>query len=830
MSPIDPLLELLGRAMELPDGQREAFLHEQCVDDPALLERALPLIQEEEKNESREWDLSSSRDLIAPVLEGPPHPLLGQQIGPWKLSRVLGEGGMGTVYMGDRMDEAFSQEVAVKVIREGITHSQTLNRFHQERQIQAALDHPAIAALIDAGHTRSGQPFFVMEYVPGVRIDDHCEAHDLDARQRVQLMQETCIAVQYLHGKGIVHRDLKPSNLMVQPNGKTKLLDFGVAQVLNQTAITSKALPFVTPAYASPESLRDGSASPASDQYSIAIILYELLTDRRPTSKQSTIPSARGEAPQIDFTRLHRGALARISPRDPFMRNLRAVLARALNDDPSKRYASVEDLRLDLQRLTDSQPVLALGRSRWQKTKSSVRAHRLPIAASLLFIGTLVAILIQTEGTIRVRQSALAQSQKSRQAAESHAKTMEHFAKEILLGLEGRLSMVPEASKIRERSLSMGTALFDEGPWSGPLPKRLLNTLIESYWKLGTLRMVSIGRGGTHIEGARASFRKAIELAPILGETDPRSTNIKLARSEGDLGSLETEQLRLEQGGELLRSSLLRYESDAATISKGALSRAYLRTLINLALNEFGKGNQEGAKQALGRFEAAFQTARQLFGKEDPLFQGTAKSFHCNVGILWHELGDLESAQHYLDLVLSNDWSHPQDFPGSQPTLSLGQTSALELQWRVQAPGPTRGDLDTVESLLLGADESNLDRLINPPFVARLHRLRALMLLDRDRREESLESYRRNFKILRYALRQDPNNLAWRDTLSLSLIDCAEAFSGHGLSPSQAESMIHEARGHLELLHANGADAPSIQRLILEIDSSLLAPKKPEVR
>lgn len=830
MSPIDPLLELLGRAMELPDGQREAFLHEQCADDPALLQRALPLIQEEENSESKEWDLSSSRNLIAPVLEAPAHPLLGQQIGPWKLSRVLGEGGMGTVYLGDRMDEAFSQEVAVKVIREGVTHSQTLNRFHQERQIQAELDHPAIAGLIDAGHTKDGQPYFVMEYVPGVRIDDHCDSQDLDARQRIQLMQETCAAVQYLHGKGIVHRDLKPSNLMVQPNGKTKLLDFGVAQVLNQTALTANTLPFVTPAYASPESLRDGSASPASDQYSVAIILFELLTDRRPTSKQSTISSAKGEAPQVDFAKLHRGALARFSPRDPFMRNLRAVLARALNDDPSKRYASMEDLGLDLQRLTDSQPVLALGRSRWQKVQASVKAHRLPIAASLLFIGLLITILIQTEGKIRVRRTALAQSQNARKAAESHAKTMEHFAKEILLGLEGRLSLVPEASKIRERSLSMGTAFFDEGQWDGPLPKRLLRTLIGSYWKLGTLRMVSISRGGTHIDGARASFLKVLELAPILADTEPEATNLMLAISEGDLGGLETDQMRFSRGRELIVSSLERFESDTAAISQGNVGRAYLRTLLNRALNEFGRGNQEGTRQALLRFEAAFHTARKAFGEDDPLFQGATRPLHCRAGILWHELGDMESAQRLLDLVLSNGWSHPQGFRGSQLTSSLGQTKILELQWLLQAPGPNRGDLATLEILLQGAEESDLNELSNPPYVAKLHRLRALMLLDRDRRAESLKAFRRNFQILRYALRQDPDNLAWRDTLAHSLIDCTETFSNGGLLPGQAESMIQEARGHLENLRTNGADTPGVQRLIQEIDSGLLAPKKPEDR
>lgn len=827
MSPLDPLLELLGAALELPEEQRLAFVRERCGEDRELLERALPLIQDEAEGGTKEWDLSPSRDLIAPVLAPPAFPLLGEQIGPWELTRVLGEGGMGTVYLGDRKDQAFSQEVAVKVIRAGVAHSQTLDRFHQERQIQAGLDHPGIASLIDAGHTEQGQPYFVMEYVPGVRIDDQCESKDLDPKQRIRLIQEACTAVQYLHDRGIVHRDLKPSNVMVQPNGHAKLLDFGVAQVLNQSALTSnKPLPFITPAYASPECLRDGSASPASDQYSLAVILHELLTDRRPTARQSTLPPTPATPPQVDLGRLQRGSLARFSPRSAFMRGLRAILGRALHEDPSERYASVQNFQEDLGRLLDGQPVLALGRTRWQVVRRSLIAHRLPIAASILFIGSLTALLIQTQHQVQVRVRAVAQSKQSRLAAEDHAKTMERFAKRILTGLEGRLSLIPEASALREQSLAMGTEFFDDGDWSGPVPKRLLRELLSSYWKLGLLRMAAITQGGTHIEGARTSFEKVLELAPILQEQDPVQGTLMLAMTEGDLGGLETDQLRLERGFQLIQSGVERFHAYPGALDDQIMGRAYLRTLANLAINQFEREDHEGTKQTLKLFEAKYRLAQKTLAESDPLFIGATRPLLCTAGRLYLHLGNRTKSQQFLDDVIANTWTHPEGFRGSQFTATLGKTQEYELTMMLQEPGPERGNLAAIEELIARLDQDDPKDIGSPAAVANLHRLRALMLLERDRAQAALASYMRCFRILRHALRQDPNNAAWRDSLTQTLIDCCERLDEGLLPKTRRESMVQEARGHLEYLRQKGADAPIVQRLIDRIDTGNLAPGK----
>jgi serine/threonine protein kinase len=820
MSPVDPLLDLLDQAMELNVSEREAFVRERCTGDPELLKRALPLILEEETSHTDEWDLSSSRTLIAPVLDQPAYPLLGRQIGPWKLTRGLGEGGMGTVYLGDRMDEAFTQEVAVKVIRAGIAHSQTLDRFHQERQIQAGLDHPAIAGLIDAGHTKQGLPYFVMEYVPGVRIDDLCESKDLEPEQRVRLIQEACVAVQYLHDRGIVHRDLKPSNLMVQPNGRTKLLDFGVAQVLNQTALTAnKPLPFVTPAYASPECLRDGSASPASDQYSLAVILHELLTDRRPTTRQSTLPATRDNVRQIDFDKLQRGSLARFSPRDPFMRRLKAILSRALHVDASERYASVDEFRQDLERLVNGQPVLALGRSPWQTLRQVIVSHRLTSAASLAFIGTLTGLLIHTQGQVQLRRTALAKSESSRAAAEDHALTMERFAKEIFTGLEGRLSLVPEASALREQSLAMGTAFFESGQWNGPVPKRLLKTLLTSYWTLGLLRMNSITQGSTDIEGSRKSFHKVLELAPLLLDQDPTFTLILLATTEGDLGGLETDQLRLVRGHELIQSSLARFEKHRKGLADSTAVRAHLRSMIYMAINLGKQGELDQMREALLKFQVEYELALVSRSQKDALFLGSTRPLLCRAGLLWYQLGDLTKAQQMLDDVMTNEWNHPQDFRGSQFTSSLGKSQQFELQMLLQEPGPERGDLASIESLISSLDHKNPKDIGSPAGVANLHRLRALMLLERDRRLESDEAFMRCFRILRHALHEDPSNAAWRDSLARTLILCSETFDGKGISKSRRQSMLQEARGHLENLRQKGADSPAVLQQIQKIDA-----------
>lgn len=210
----------------------------------------------------------------------------GKRIGAYRLLREIGRGGLGTVYLAARADDAYQKEVAIKLLRRGLDTEDILRRFRNERQILADLDHPNIARLIDGGTSDDGLPYFVMEYVEGESILAYCDAHQLSTAERLNLFRKVCAAVTYAHQHLVIHRDLKPSNILVTAEGEPKLLDFGIAKLLSaETELYTQTIPMLrvmTPEYASPEQITGGSITTTSDVYSSGVLLFELLTGERP--------------------------------------------------------------------------------------------------------------------------------------------------------------------------------------------------------------------------------------------------------------------------------------------------------------------------------------------------------------------------------------------------------------------------------------------------------------------------------------------------------------------------------------------------------------------
>lgn len=220
----------------------------------------------------------------------------GTRIGPYKVLREIGHGGMGTVYLAVRDDDVFKKRVAIKLVRRGMDTDSIIRRFRNERQILASLDHPNIARLLDGGATEDGLPYLVLEYIEGQPMDDYCDRHQLSIEERVKLFRTVCAAVQFAHQNLIVHRDLKPGNILVTADGTPKLLDFGIARILNlelssQTIDpTLSIMKLLTPGYASPEQMRGETITTASDVYSLGVILYQLLTGHRPYQVGTKVP------------------------------------------------------------------------------------------------------------------------------------------------------------------------------------------------------------------------------------------------------------------------------------------------------------------------------------------------------------------------------------------------------------------------------------------------------------------------------------------------------------------------------------------------------------
>lgn len=361
----------------------------------------------------------------------------GRRIGPYRIVGEIGQGGMGAVYLAERADDAYEKRVAIKMVWPGGARSEINRRFNIERRVLAALDHPNIARLLDGGVTEDGWSFVVMEYVDGVPITTYCEQRKLSVAERLRLFQSVCEAVQYAHQNLIVHRDLKPSNILVTHAGEAKLLDFGIAKILDPTddgagqTQSPTLLNFLTPEYASPEHIAGQRISTASDVYSLGVLLYELLTGARPFN-----PTSRSPQELIRLIETHeptRPSQVSAQLDDAIRKQLRGdldnILLKALQKEPSRRYQSVRQFSEDLTRHLNGEPVIA---------REATLAYRLGKFTRRNFgrVAVLFLVLLALLGAsfYYAQQAKLARAEARRQRQEIYASHMQLAAQELDAG------------------------------------------------------------------------------------------------------------------------------------------------------------------------------------------------------------------------------------------------------------------------------------------------------------------------------------------------------------------------------------------------------------
>ncbi|MCH8113472.1 MAG: protein kinase, partial [Proteobacteria bacterium] len=383
----DQISHLLDEVLDLPSEERKAYLASACADNPTLRREVETLLDfESEAQETIGESVMTFAPKLLPeadeILPPPAEMAEGERIGSYRIVRQLGQGGMGTVYLAQRADGLFEQAVAIKLIKRGFDTDDLLSRFTYERQILAALDHPNIARLYDGGMTSDGRPYFVMEYVDGVPLNDYCDHKRLTTKQRLALFRTVCRAVQYAHQNLIVHRDLKPSNILVTEDRTVKLLDFGIAKLLDdeateQTApVTRPGMRFMTPEYASPEQIEGGNPFDVrTDVYSLGVLMYHLITGQLPYH---------AEGPLLELARTIRetepAAPSSLSANSD--RKLDAIVFKALAKEKKSRYQSVEALANDLRRYLHGDTISARPITRTDRIWRSI--SRNPIAASFM--------------------------------------------------------------------------------------------------------------------------------------------------------------------------------------------------------------------------------------------------------------------------------------------------------------------------------------------------------------------------------------------------------------------------------------------------------------
>lgn len=477
-------LEIFQDVADLAPEERDRRVAAACAGDDALRRRVADLLAADSESPSS-FDRSAA-ERFPRLFEGEGDDSLlehwiGRQLGPYRIVRELGHGGMGAVFLGERCDGQFEQRVAIKVARIGLGGDEAVRRFLAERRILASLEHPQIARLLDGGVTQEGLPYFAMEYVEGVSIADYCDAHGLSLAQRIGLFLGVCAAVDHAHRRLVVHRDLKPSNILVSASGDVKLLDFGIAKLLDagdeRTRTHERHL---TPAYAAPEQIRGERATTATDVWALGVVLYELLVGRRPFSGRGASdgvgPAVVAEEPARPSTAVPPtgpGAPSRRRLRRALRGDLDTILLTALREEPDRRYPSAAALAEDLRRHLARLPIRARPDSFQYRAGKFAARHRWALAVA----ATLLVALVGALGMALEEARA-----KAREARASQEVTS--FLVRLFKGSDPTIARGP--SLTAQELLDEGAARLRSDLAAEPeVRARLLHAMVTSYVGLG---------------------------------------------------------------------------------------------------------------------------------------------------------------------------------------------------------------------------------------------------------------------------------------------------------------------------------------------------------
>jgi serine/threonine protein kinase len=524
--------ELFHQMLNLPVNEREKLLAEQ---NDFVRSEVLGLIA------SHENANNFIAESVAVEFGLGGNSLVGRQIGNYKLLEIIGAGGMGTVFRAEKED--FGKNFAVKLIKRGMDTDAILQRFQLERQILSRLEHPNIARLLDGGTTDDGLPYFVMEYVEGLPVTKFCDEHQFGIKERLELFRQICGAVKYAHQNLIVHRDLKPSNILVTKEGIPKLLDFGIAKLLNpeDSEDTATQARMFTPEYASPEQLSGLPITTASDVYSLGVVLYELLSGQRPfksnrkgyqeivnliltdepirpsavSNSKFKVQNSKSEVETLSYDgRKTKSETPNPKSKIQNLKSLRGdldnIILKALRKEPERRYQSVQELSEDIRRHLVGLPVTATADSSFYRFSKFVQRHQQGVT-----FGSLIAVIILIVSGFAVWQGIVAN--RERQKAEKRLAEIRNVAKSLMNETNDSLAKIPGNVTVQKALAEKSVAMLDSLASEETNDATLLTELADAYTKLANIQLWAFrefDKAVENLEKSKTIYNKILQKTP----------------------------------------------------------------------------------------------------------------------------------------------------------------------------------------------------------------------------------------------------------------------------------------------------------------------------
>ncbi|HET6177757.1 MAG TPA: serine/threonine-protein kinase [Candidatus Sulfotelmatobacter sp.] len=535
---------VLDKALHFSPAQQQEYLAEIALSDPELSRELESLLVSHQEAGTAFLNISALQTTQGDADEAQRQTLIGQRLGAYQIIELLGAGGMGEVYRAFRADDQYRMQMALKVVRGGHDSTFVVQRFKNERQILASLDHPNIAHLLDGGTTREGAPYFVMELIDGESIGLYCDQHKLGTVGRLKLFLQVCSAVQFAHQRLIIHRDLKPGNILVTADGVPKLLDFGIAKILDPAVATDGFEPTLTqfraltPSYASPEQINGEPITTASDVYSLGVVLYELLTGHHPYQMAGDTPEKVARAaceiePKKPSSVVreagrsenggNRGiAVAGLAPTardaEKLKRGLRGdldnIVLMALRKEPQRRYSSVERFAQDIRRHLENLPVSARNDTLAYRVSKFARRHKTGIAAAVI---VMAALLLGMGMTLQQKRRA-----------DRRFNDVRKLANSLIFEIHDSIQNLPGATPSRKLLLDRALEYLDSLSKEAGGDTSLQRELAAAYLRIGTVQGSTVDASLGQTDAALSSLRKAVAIREAVAKANSNNTQDQL--------------------------------------------------------------------------------------------------------------------------------------------------------------------------------------------------------------------------------------------------------------------------------------------------------------